>query len=162
MSSRPACPRSVRCAIYTRGSSSLSSIFGYVATAQSQREIAEAYVRSRAADGWSLVPIRYDEAATPGDSLDRPVLGRLLANIERGLINVVVCHALDRIYSRSPLLVTFAEHLALSDARVVATCQSFATSMIENLGRLALESRRRDIAGQRAAQLLKPFTRKEP
>jgi Resolvase, N terminal domain len=46
-----------------------------------QREAAEAYVRSQAHDGWTLIRTRYDDGGYSGGSTERPALQRLLADI---------------------------------------------------------------------------------
>ena len=49
-----------------------------------QREACEAYVASQRAEGWVLVPDRYDDGGFSGGTLERPALRRLLADIEAG------------------------------------------------------------------------------
>ena len=55
---------------------------------------------SQKQEGWVLVPDRYDDGGFSGGTLERPALKRLLADIERGLIDVVVVYKIDRL---SPL-----------------------------------------------------------
>ena len=47
-----------------------------------QREAGEAYIRSQAGEGWTLVPAKYDDGGYTGANLDRPAVKRLLADIE--------------------------------------------------------------------------------
>ena len=47
-----------------------------------QREACEAYILSQRAEGWLLVPDRYDDGGVSGGTLERPALRRLLADIE--------------------------------------------------------------------------------
>jgi hypothetical protein len=51
-----------------------------------QREACEAYIKSQAAEGWRVLPKRYDDAAYSGGSLDRPALQRLLKDLGNGQV----------------------------------------------------------------------------
>ncbi len=97
--SLPAKVRKLRCAVYTRKSTEegLDQAF---TTLDAQRDACEAFVASQRAEGWTLVGDRYDDGGFSGGTLERPALKRLLADIERGLIDVVVTYKLDRL-SRS-------------------------------------------------------------
>src|SRR5690242_15575515 len=89
----------VRCAVYTRKSTEegLEQEFNSL---DAQREAAEAYVRSQAGQGWSLLPGRYDDGGFTGGNVDRPALQRLLAGIEAGQVDAVIVYKVDRL-SRS-------------------------------------------------------------
>jgi DNA invertase Pin-like site-specific DNA recombinase len=134
----PDLPASVtrkRCAVYTRKSTEegLDREFN---TLDAQREACEAYVASQRAEGWTLVHDRYDDGGFSGGSLDRPALKRLLADIERGLVDVVVVYKIDRL-SRS--LMDFAKLVEVFDAHevtFVSVTQSFNTTT--SMGRLTL------------------------
>jgi site-specific DNA recombinase len=65
--------RSVRCAIYTRVSteSGLDQDFNSL---DAQYDAAQAYIRSQAHAGWTLVRGRYDDGGFSGGSTDRPAL----------------------------------------------------------------------------------------
>ena len=91
--------RKLRCAVYTRKSSEegLEMEFNSL---HAQREACEAYVASQRSEGWVLVRDRYDDGGISGGTLDRPALRRLLADIEDGLVDVVVVYKIDRL-SRS-------------------------------------------------------------
>jgi DNA invertase Pin-like site-specific DNA recombinase len=124
-----------RCAVYTRKSTEegLDREFN---TLDAQREACEAYVASQRAEGWTLVHDRYDDGGFSGGSLDRPALKRLLADIERGLVDVVVVYKIDRL-SRS--LMDFARLVEVFDAHevtFVSVTQSFNTTT--SMGRLTL------------------------
>ena len=82
-------PKVVRCAIYTRKSTSegLDSDFN---TLDAQRESAEHYVKSQAAQGWTVLPARYDDGGFTGGNMERPAVTRLIDDIERGEVDVVV------------------------------------------------------------------------
>jgi site-specific DNA recombinase len=62
-----------------------------------QHEAAEAYIRSQAHDGWTLIRTRYDDGGYSGGSSDRPALQRLLADIRDRRIDVVVVYKVDRL-----------------------------------------------------------------
>jgi site-specific DNA recombinase len=127
--------RKVRCAVYTRKSSEegLEQEFNSL---DAQREACEAYIASQRAEGWVLVPDRYDDGGVSGATLERPALKRLLGDIERGLVDVVVVYKIDRL-SRS--LMDFAKLVDVFDANevtFVSVTQSFNTTT--SMGRLTL------------------------
>src|ERR687893_2789185 len=109
---KPAPVRKLRCAVYTWKSSEegLDQEFNSL---QAQREACEAYVASQRPVGWVLVPDRYDDGGVSGGTLERPALRRLLADIEAGLVDVVVVYKIDRL-SRS--LMDFARLVDLFEA----------------------------------------------
>jgi DNA invertase Pin-like site-specific DNA recombinase len=83
-----------------------------------------------------LVPDRYDDGGVSGGTLERPALKRLLSDIERGLVDVVVVYKIDRL-SRS--LMDFAKLVDVFDAHevtFVSVTQSFNTTT--SMGRLTL------------------------
>jgi site-specific DNA recombinase len=86
----------VRCAIYTRKSSEegLEQDFNSL---DAQREACAAYIRSQASEGWSELAARYDDGGISGGTLDRPGLQRLLADIDKGLVDIVVFYKVDRL-----------------------------------------------------------------
>lgn len=96
--SLPADARKFRCAVYTRKSTDegLEKEFN---TLDAQRESCEAYVASQRAEGWLLVPDRYDDGGFSGGTLDRPALQRLLADIEVGRIDIIAVNKIDRVHS---------------------------------------------------------------
>ena len=131
----PAKGRKLRCAVYTRKSTEegLEQAFNSL---DAQREACEAYIASQRAEGWMLVHDRYDDGGVSGGTLDRPALKRLLADIEAGLVAVVVVYKIDRL-SRSlmdfaRLVETFDQH----EVTFVSVTQSFNTTT--SMGRLTL------------------------
>src|SRR5678815_3815877 len=127
--------RSVRCAIYTRVSteSGLDQDFNSL---DAQYDAAQAYIRSQAHAGWSLVRTRYDDGGFSGGSTDRPALQRLLADISAHRINVIVVYKVDRL-TRS--LADFAKLVELFDTHgvsFVSVTQQFNTTT--SMGRLTL------------------------
>ena len=124
-----------RCAIYTRKSSEegLEQDFNSL---HAQREACEAFIKSQAGEGWRLVKTAYDDGGLSGGTMERPALQRLLADINQGLIDVVVVYKVDRL-TRS--LADFAKMVEVFDARgvsFVAVTQQFNTTT--SMGRLTL------------------------
>lgn len=131
----PASVKKLRCAVYTRKSTDegLDKDFNSL---DAQREACESYIASQRAEGWVLVRDRYDDGGFSGGTLDRPALKRLLADIEQGLIDVVVFYKVDRL-SRS--LMDFAKLVETFEAHGVtftSVTQSFSTTT--SMGRLTL------------------------
>ena len=127
--------RKLRCAVYTRKSSEegLDMEFNSL---DAQREACEAYVASQKAEGWLLVPDRYDDGGFSGGTLERPALQRLIADIEAKRVDVVVVYKIDRL-SRS--LMDFAKLVEVFDRNsvtFVSVTQSFNTTT--SMGRLTL------------------------
>jgi site-specific DNA recombinase len=127
--------RKVRCAIYTRKSSEegLEQEFNSL---HAQREACEAYIASQRSEGWVLVRDQYDDGGISGGTLERPGLKRLLADIEDGLVDVVVVYKIDRL-SRS--LMDFSKLVEVFDRNgvtFVSVTQSFNTTT--SMGRLTL------------------------
>ena len=124
-----------RCAVYTRKSSEegLEQEFNSL---HAQREACEAYIASQRSEGWVLVRDRYDDGGISGGTLERPALKALTADIEDGLVDVVVVYKIDRL-SRS--LVDFARLVDVFDRHgvtFVSVTQSFNTTT--SMGRLTL------------------------
>jgi site-specific DNA recombinase len=125
----------VRCAVYTRVSTEygLDQEFNSL---DAQQEAAEAYIRSQAHDGWTLVRTRYDDGGYSGGSTERPALQRLLADIRDRKIDIIVVYKVDRL-TRS--LADFAKLVELFDAHgvsFVSVTQQFNTTT--SMGRLTL------------------------
>src|ERR1700722_16719995 len=144
--------RKLRCAVYTRKSSEegLEMEFNSL---DAQREACEAYIVSQRGQGWILVPNRYDDGGVSGGTLDRPALRRLLADIEAGLIDIVVVYKVDRL-SRS--LMDFHKLIELMErhqATFVSVTESFNTT--DAMGRmhlnimLAFAQYERELVGER-------------
>jgi DNA invertase Pin-like site-specific DNA recombinase len=78
----------MRCVVYTRDSSeeSLEQVFNSL---DAQHEADEAYIHSQKHEGWTLLPNRYDEGGISGDTMKRPGLRQLLADIRADQVDVV-------------------------------------------------------------------------
>ncbi len=127
--------RKLRCAVYTRKSSEegLEMAFNSL---HAQRDACEAYIASQKPEGWVLVRDHYDDGGISGGTLERAGLKRLLADIEEGLVDVVVVYKIDRL-SRS--LADFAKLVDVFDRHAVtfvSVTQSFNTTT--SMGRLTL------------------------
>jgi site-specific DNA recombinase len=132
---KTAITRKLRCAVYTRKSSEegLEQEFNSL---HAQREACEAYVASQRSEGWALIREPYDDGGFSGGTLERPALKRLLADIEEGLVDVVVVYKIDRL-SRS--LMDFSKLVEVFDragVTFVSVTQSFNTTT--SMGRLTL------------------------
>jgi DNA invertase Pin-like site-specific DNA recombinase len=131
----PASVKKLRAAVYTRVSTDERLDQAYNSL-DAQRDACEAYVASQRAEGWVLVRNRYDDGGFSGGTLERPALKRLLADIEQGLIDVIVVYKIDRL-SRS--LMDFAKLVETMEAHgvtFVSVTQSFNTTT--SMGRLTL------------------------
>ena len=132
---KPADSRIVRCAIYTRVSTN-SGLDQEFNSLDAQYDASQAYIRSQAHAGWTLVKTRYDDGGFSGGSTDRPALQRLLADVAARRIHIIVVYKVDRL-TRS--LADFAKLVELFDANgvsFVSVTQQFNTTT--SMGRLTL------------------------
>jgi site-specific DNA recombinase len=127
--------RKLRCAVYTRKSSEEGLDIEFNSL-EAQREACEAYIASQRAEGWGLIPDRYDDGGISGGTLERPALKRLLADIEAGKLDIVLVYKIDRL-SRSMLdFLKLVETFDGRDVTFVSITQSFDTR--SPMGRLML------------------------
>ena len=125
----------IRCALYTRKSSDegLDQAFNSL---DAQREACAAYVLSQTGEGWSALSDCYDDGGISGATLERPAMQRLMADIGRGSVDIVVVYKIDRL-TRS--LADFARLVELFDKHsvsFVSVTQAFNTTT--SMGRLML------------------------
>ena len=128
-------PTPVRCAIYTRKSTTagLEQSFNSL---DAQTEACLHFIQSQAHLGWRPCAQRYEDGGFTGANTDRPGFQRLLADLEAGRLEVVVVYKVDRL-SRS--LLDFAQVMERFTARGVAfvsVTQNFST--VDAMGRLTL------------------------
>jgi len=128
-------PKRVRCAIYTRVSTDqgLEQDFNSL---DAQYDASQAYIRSQAHAGWTLLRAKYDDGGFSGGNIDRPALQRLLDDVQAGKVDVIVVYKVDRL-TRS--LADFAKLVELFDAHnvsFVSVTQQFNTTT--SMGRLTL------------------------
>src|SRR6188508_3138567 len=127
--------KQVRCAIYTRVSTEqgLEQDFNSL---DAQYEASQAYIRSQAHAGWTLIRSKYDDGGFSGGTTERPSLQRLLEDVRTGKIDIIVVYKVDRL-TRS--LADFAKLVELfdkHDVSFVSVTQQFNTTT--SMGRLTL------------------------
>jgi site-specific DNA recombinase len=127
--------KAVRCAIYTRVSTDqkLEQDFNSL---DAQYDASQAYIRSQAHAGWTILRGKYDDGGFSGGDTDRPALQRLLEDVRAGKIDVIVVYKVDRL-TRS--LSDFAKLVELFDKHnvsFVSVTQQFNTTT--SMGRLTL------------------------
>ena len=124
-----------RCAVYTRKSSEegLDQTFNSL---DAQREACEAYIRSQAHEGWKLVKTAYDDGGFSGGTLERPALQRLMVDLGRGLVDVIVVYKIDRLTRSLADFARIVETLDRQGASFVSITQQFNTTT--SMGRLTL------------------------
>src|SRR5207302_10265072 len=87
-------------------------------------------------EGWTCLDQAYDDGGLSGATMDRPALQQLLADIQEGRVDVIVCYKVDRL-TRS--LADFAKIVEIFDAKgvsFVSVTQQFNTTT--SMGRLTL------------------------
>jgi site-specific DNA recombinase len=125
----------VHCAIYARVSTDqgLEQDFNSL---DAQYDASQAYIRSQAHAGWSLLRAKYEDGGFSGGNTDRPALQRLLDDVRAGKVDVIVVYKVDRL-TRS--LADFAKLVELFDQHgvsFVSVTQQFNTTT--SMGRLTL------------------------
>src|SRR5215204_2110766 len=127
--------KAVRCAIYTRVSTDLGLDQDFNSL-DAQYDASQAYIRSQAHAGWTLLRGKYDDGGFSGGDIERPALQLLLKEVEAGNIDVIVVYKVDRL-TRS--LADFAKLVELfdrHDVSFVSVTQQFNTTT--SMGRLTL------------------------
>ena len=124
-----------RCAVYCRVSSDerLDQEFNSI---DAQQDAGHAYIASQRSEGWIPVADDYDDPGYSGGNIERPGLKRLLADIERSQIDIVVVYKIDR-FTRS--LADFSKMVEVFERQgvsFVSVTQQFNTTT--SMGRLML------------------------
>jgi site-specific DNA recombinase len=116
--------RPVRCAIYTRVSTDqgLEQDFNSL---EAQYEASQAYIRSQAHAGWTLLRAKFDDGGFSGGNTHRPALQRLLQDVQAGKVDVIVVYKVDRL-TRS--LADFAKLVELFDNTMCPLSRSPSSS----------------------------------
>lgn len=125
----------IRCATYTRKSSDegLDQDFNSL---DAQHEACSAYIASQRHEGWVAGKNRYDDGGISGGTLDRPGLQRLLADIDAGLVQMVVVYKIDRLTRSLADFAKLVERFDAAGCSFVSVTQAFNTA--SSMGRLTL------------------------
>ena len=124
-----------RCAVYCRVSSDerLDQEFNSI---DAQREAGQAYVASQRSEGWIPVVDDYDDPGFSGGNTERPGLRRLMMDIERGQIDIVVVYKIDRLTRSLADFSKMVEVFERQGVSFVSVTQQFNTTT--SMGRLML------------------------
>ncbi|WP_297730288.1 recombinase family protein [uncultured Maricaulis sp.] len=127
--------RTIRCAIYTRKSSEegLDQEFNSL---DAQFEACAAYIASQKAEGWKMVPERYDDGGISGGTLERPGIQRLMADVDAGRVDMIVVYKIDRLTRSLADFSRLIDRLDTANCSFVSVTQAFNTST--SMGRLTL------------------------
>lgn len=133
--SEPLAKSRKRCAVYCRVSSDerLDQEFNSI---DAQKEAGHAYITSQRAEGWIPVADDYDDPGFSGGNTERPALKRLLADIERGLVDIVVVYKIDRLTRSLADFSKMVEVFERQSVSFVSVTQQFNTTT--SMGRLML------------------------
>ena len=125
----------LRCAIYTRKSTDegLEQNFNSL---DAQRAACEAYILSQAGEGWECLPQLYDDGGWSGGNMERPALKRLLDEISKGQVDIVVVYKVDRLTRSLTDFARIVETFDNNKASFVSVTQAFNTT--NSMGRLTL------------------------
>jgi site-specific DNA recombinase len=128
-------PKSIRCAIYTRKSTEegLEQNFNSL---DAQRDAGEAYIRSQAGEGWTVLPTLYDDGGFTGANMERPAMKRLLADSQAGKVDCVVVYKVDRLSRNIRDFARIMDVFEKHGTTFVSVTQQFNTTT--SLGRLTL------------------------
>jgi site-specific DNA recombinase len=94
------------------------------------------YISSQRHEGWIALPDRYDDGGFSGGNMERPAIKRLFADIEQGLIDVVVVYKIDRLSRSIADFVRLMEFFEKHSVVFVSVTQSFNTQ--NSMGKLML------------------------
>lgn len=82
------------------------------------------------------MPVRYDDGGYSGGSLIRPALQQLIADVEEGLVDVIVIYKLDRLTRSLADFIRLIDVFEANGVTFVSVTQSFDTQ--DTMGRLVL------------------------
>ena len=124
-----------RCAVYTRKSSDEGLDQEYNSI-DAQRDAGQAFIASQRAEGWMAVADDYDDPAYSGGNMERPALKRLLADIEKGRLDIIVVYKIDRLTRSLADFSKMVEVFERHGVSFVSVTQQFNTTT--SMGRLML------------------------
>jgi site-specific DNA recombinase len=101
-----------------------------------QREACEAYVLSQAGEGWIALPDIYDDGGFSGGSMARPALSKLMDDVSKGLVDVIVVYKVDRLTRSLADFARIVDVLDKAGSSFVSVTQAFNTTT--SMGRLTL------------------------
>ena len=127
--------RPLRCAVYCRVSSD-EGLGQQYNSIDAQRDAGHAYITSQKHEGWSVVADDYTDPAFSGGNMDRPGLKRLMGDIERGKIDVVVVYKIDRLTRNIIDFFKMIEVFERHGVSFVSVTQQFNTTT--SMGRFTL------------------------
>ena len=124
-----------RCAVYCRVSSDerLAQEFNSI---DAQKEAGQAFIVSQRPEGWIAVAHDYDDPGFSGGNTERPGLKRLMADLERGQIDIVVVYKIDRLTRSLADFSKMVEVFERHGVSFVSVTQQFNTTT--SMGRLML------------------------
>ena len=124
-----------RCAVYCRVSSDerLAQEFNSI---DAQKEAGQAFIVSQRPEGWIAVAHDYDDPGFSGGNTERPGLKRLMGDIERGQIDIVVVYKIDRLTRSLADFSKMVEVFERHGVSFVSVTQQFNTTT--SMGRLTL------------------------
>ena len=119
--------RRQRCAIYTRKSTEHNLDLAFNSL-DAQREACEAYIKSQAHEGWTLIRDHFDDGGLSGASLDRPALQDLLNRVRARQVDIIVVYKVDRLTRSLADFAKLVEEFDEHDVSFVSVTQSFNTT----------------------------------
>lgn len=123
------------CAVYTRKSTEDGLDQDYNSL-EAQRDDCEAYIKSQAGEGWTIVKTQYDDGGISGATMERPALQQLLTDIDAGKVDVVVVYKVDRLTRSLSDFAKMVDRFDRHDVSFVSITQQFNTT--SSMGRLTL------------------------
>ncbi len=115
---------SVPVAIYTRVSTT-SQVGGRFDSCESQAAICREHLAKHLEEGWYEVAC-YTDAAYSGATMDRPGIQALKAQIERGLVKIVLIFKLERVLRSTDEWGPFRSFLQKHGCRLVSTTEDLS------------------------------------